>query len=708
MSATDAPRDKPAHAPSVRWWASPWFAAAVGAVCSLNTLWNDFTYDDISLVRENARIRTLAEPASIWLSDWWKLPNRERGMVSPDRDLLYRPLTLFTFALDYALSGLRPAGYHAVNIGLHALCCALVCLLARRLFDSELVAGVSALLFAVHPVHAEAVASIVGRAELLSALFLLLGLLALLSERRGLWRILLACAAFAAALLAKETAVCYLPVALLVMHFTQSGRNSPRRWLSRAALLLIPIALYLALRAYALGGHLIRTGESSVVLNPLHSGDVSTANRVFGAFSVLGHYARLLVAPVDLSCDYGLATFDPASGATGITILGMAACLVLAVGVADYISRFRRRPRPLALLAAIFITSYALISNTVLLIGVSVAERLMYWPSVPACLAAGVMAAWLGRHARSRQRVLAALGVVGLVAFGLRTVTRNADWRNNRTLFEADARAHPENVQLSTALARLILYDADHADNEKDRTRLLDEADRLLNGALSRLPRFALALRHRGEVELLRGRPEAARSYFEQVLQLNPADPIAWAYLADLGGRPVDDLGQLEAVVADDPDNAAARVTLGRALLAAGRADAAVAQFRAAVSIAPDAADIARALAEVLVTLGLRDEAREAYQRLVVLAPNDWASHANLTALLANSDPDAALVHAIRAHELAPTEWRAKHNLAEAYALFDRNAEAAAMLREAVALLPEGHPALPAIRERIAALQGGG
>src|SRR5262245_17235890 len=159
----------------------PWLPALLGALCYLNTLGNGFAYDDNSIVRLNPLIHSLGDWRSIWLRDWWYSQGEQGGgLTDPSRDRLYRPLTTFSFALNYAVHGLHPAGFHAVNVALHAGVCALVWLLGRRLFDDLNVASIAAVIFAVHPIHAEPVAGLVGRAEILATLFMLLGLVALL------------------------------------------------------------------------------------------------------------------------------------------------------------------------------------------------------------------------------------------------------------------------------------------------------------------------------------------------------------------------------------------------------------------------------------------------------------------------------------------------------------------------------------------------
>ena len=239
-------------------WCSAWLAFAIAIFCYANSLFNDFTYDDEYIVRTNPNIRSLADVRSIWLTDWWYYAGAEDGLApelrDPARDRLYRPLTIFSLALNYAVHGLNPVGYHAVNVLLHGMVTILVWKFADRLFRKPRIAGVAALLFAVHPIHAEAVANVVGRAELLAALFLLVGLLALLPKSGPLTieRAILAGLSGFAALLAKETAICFPFLAAIVLWWRNRERGPQRRnirtEIAVAAGILPAIAAYFAMR----------------------------------------------------------------------------------------------------------------------------------------------------------------------------------------------------------------------------------------------------------------------------------------------------------------------------------------------------------------------------------------------------------------------------------------------------------------------------
>lgn len=166
----------------------------VCVACYWNSAQCELVFDDISAVRDNKDLRSYTPLRNIFLNDFWGTPMRKEQSHKS-----YRPLTVLTFRFNYWLHELQPYGYHIVNMFLHIV----VCLLWRRVCRLLLLhcAGavgasttvliqrcnmlrintcsfLAALLFAVHPIHTEAVTGVVGRAELLSSIFYLSAFLA--------------------------------------------------------------------------------------------------------------------------------------------------------------------------------------------------------------------------------------------------------------------------------------------------------------------------------------------------------------------------------------------------------------------------------------------------------------------------------------------------------------------------------------------------
>ena len=136
-------------------------AATICAVmCGLiyfNSLDLTFSFDDTRAVLQNADIRTNETSwLDMILNDFWGTL-----MSSPDSHKSYRPLTVATFRLNYMLHELQPLGYHFVNVLLHSAVCYLYVLLCGVVFSEVWPALIAGLLFAVHPIHTEAVSHII-------------------------------------------------------------------------------------------------------------------------------------------------------------------------------------------------------------------------------------------------------------------------------------------------------------------------------------------------------------------------------------------------------------------------------------------------------------------------------------------------------------------------------------------------------------------
>ena len=149
-------------------------AAAAAILSSANSLHGDYVIDDHSAVRTNGDLRPETPLRSLLTHDFWGRP-----LDAPMSNKSYRPLTVLSFRLNFVLHGLEVFGYHLGNVLLHAACTALVYVTCMQLLapGDAVAARIASLAFAVHPVHAEAVASIVGRAEGLCCVFYLLCLL---------------------------------------------------------------------------------------------------------------------------------------------------------------------------------------------------------------------------------------------------------------------------------------------------------------------------------------------------------------------------------------------------------------------------------------------------------------------------------------------------------------------------------------------------
>jgi len=175
-------------------------AIVLVAICFGNSLPNGFILDDYPIVAVNPAIRTVS-PVDNLMSPYW---GEHSGAG------IYRPLTIFSFSLEYPLWHRWAGGYRLTNLLLHAINGLLLFVIARGLLQSFPAACATAALYLAHPVHTEPVVGLAGRSELLAALFFLL---AWMWFRQG--RTVLCAVAFLFSLLSKENAI-VLPAVLVL------------------------------------------------------------------------------------------------------------------------------------------------------------------------------------------------------------------------------------------------------------------------------------------------------------------------------------------------------------------------------------------------------------------------------------------------------------------------------------------------------------
>ncbi|XP_042869657.1 protein O-mannosyl-transferase TMTC2-like, partial [Penaeus japonicus] len=144
-----------------------------GVLVYVNGLSGDFVHDDVSAIKTNPDVLATTPLSHVFLNDYWGKP-----MSDPLSHKSYRPLTILTFRMNHAMFGLRPLGFHLMNVLLHSSVCLLMTRLLLRLLRLPQGTVLSAgLLFATHPIHSEAVTGLVGRADVLASIFFLAAIL---------------------------------------------------------------------------------------------------------------------------------------------------------------------------------------------------------------------------------------------------------------------------------------------------------------------------------------------------------------------------------------------------------------------------------------------------------------------------------------------------------------------------------------------------
>jgi hypothetical protein len=422
----------------------PWLVAGVAIAVYVNAIANGFALDDEAIVAHNPLVHSLAGLGRAWTSPYW--PD------APANISLYRPVTIATYAIEWVVWHGHPAGFHLVNVLLHAGVSALVVMLMLRLGASTAGAALGGLLFAIHPVHVEAVAGIVGRAEVLMTLLVVIACLVHLErDWPRVVRWLIAAACYFAALLTKESAVA-LPLLLLIVDAVDRTRRETmvKRVVDDAPLYLLlagAFVFYLLLRHSVLGVY----GGTNVAAGLEQA---SVATRLATAMRVWLDYARLMLFPRDLVADYSPNVIVPASW----TQPGVWAGLALGVAVMLSALILRRRAPWWAAGVAWFVAGMFIVSNVVIPVGIVLAERNFYLPSIAIAFVAAPIPEWIAARRRpALSRSVMALAAIVVAAAAVRTWTRTPVWRSTTTLLTDLAAHHPESYRAQSFLGDLAM-----------------------------------------------------------------------------------------------------------------------------------------------------------------------------------------------------------------------------------------------------------
>ena len=490
---------------SWRFWGGPLLCGIVLLVFA-NSFSAGLPLDNRGLILQDSRIRAAsAENLSqiFGHSYWW--PRGGSG--------LYRPFTTLTYLFNYTIlgDGERASGYHLLNLLLHLLNVLLVYALGLKLIRDFWPSFFVAALWAVHPVLTESVTNIVGRADLLAAAAVLGGFLLYLkgAESSGLRRFL--CFAglstvTAIGVYSKESAVMIVGIIVLYEILWWRDRRVPLILGCLAA--FIPIQVMLYQRSQAL-----RSDPPAIF--PFTDNPLVTANfwqAKLTVFKVMAYYLRQAVWPLKLSADYSYRQIPLASGSLQDWLSWIAVVAALFLVLLAY-----RRDRLIFFMALFAAINFLPASNLFFAFGTIMAERLLYLPLVGVIGGLVLCVFAVASHFHSPRPAPIVLTAV-ICLFAIRTIVRNADWRDDLSLAQASVQSSPNSFKSHRMLAE-ALYAADPS--QVNLSQVLVEAERSL-AILNDVPdnqNTAEIYRFTGDCYIARGdqlggsSAEAARCY---------------------------------------------------------------------------------------------------------------------------------------------------------------------------------------------------
>lgn len=413
---------------------------AVALIAHAASLIDGFVFDDTSAITANPLVQAPSPWPHLLTADFW---GRQGSAVGPRT---WRPLVTLDFWIDQHAGNGRPVIFHAGNLVWHALAALMLALALARVTRRIRFACVAASIFAVLAVDGEAVASLVGRADVMAAAFAF--------ATWSLWRRRPAAAAatFFCALVCKESALVW-PVFLVAAERLAAPDDpaapspddpappSPTTKLRRSplvqyALAAVAAAVYLAGRAHAVGGAF--AAHVSANNNPLV--EASLPVRVWTSMRLLLLALRLILLPLNSSADYSAAELMPDRRFAVEPLIGLVALVLI---VAAAIAWRRQRPL-LALAATLFLVAWLPVSNALVALPTIFAERLLYLPAAGAALAMAVLLDGAWRQRRALACVAGGILVAGNLALD---VAADRMWHDELRLFATTVEVSPRSAR---------------------------------------------------------------------------------------------------------------------------------------------------------------------------------------------------------------------------------------------------------------------
>ena len=412
---------------------------------SLAGITNQFAQDDFGIILKNDAVHHLGHGLRFFAEPYWPPP------LPPE---LYRPLALLWYAVEWAAGGGSPLVFRIASYLLYAAACLAVFRLARVALPAAGALAVAAL-FAVHPVHVEAVALAVNQGELWVALLSCLAVYQYVAARRAgpLRRgtVLGIGALYLVACFFKENAIILPGLLIGAEAFLVTG--IPLRARVRAAgglylLLLLAGLGFLALRTAVLGDL-----RGTVIADALAPQDL--AGRALTMLTVVPHWFRLLFWPADLQGDYSPSEIV----AREVWVTDAALGLLLILGTVILALLARRRAPAISFGIVWMAVALVPVHNVLVPTGVVLAERTLFLPSVGAMLVLGGLGAAVLERASGSTRVLLASVTGLLLVLGLyRSATRHPDWSDMFNYWYVTAnRDAPKSFRAHHALGEMYL-----------------------------------------------------------------------------------------------------------------------------------------------------------------------------------------------------------------------------------------------------------
>ncbi|MEE9438302.1 MAG: tetratricopeptide repeat protein [Saprospiraceae bacterium] len=618
-----------------------WIVFIAAFLLYANTITHDYTQDDAIVIYDNMyTTQGVSGIPGLLTKDTFYGFFKTEGKAKLVAGGRYRPLTPIMFALEYEMFGRSPKTGHLINIFLYSLLCMLIyntllILLKPRFFDQKgfyVFILIASLLFAVHPIHTEAVANIKGRDEIMSMMGAILGLyFSLRYYDSGYNKYLIGIfVAFFLGLMSKETTITFLAVIPLSIYFFRN--DGFKKLIKPLGTLLAATLVFLAIRFSVLG---LDFGGTPMELmnNPFLKIDgnayvpFSFAEKSATIIFTLGKYILLLLFPHPLTHDYYPRHIEMMSFGSWKVILS--ALLYVGMAIVGIIGIKNKKIISYGILY--FLITVSIVSNIVFPIGTNMSERFMFMPSLGFCLIIGyfIFQAVKNWDTKKTFIVLAPLFVV----YSFKTVTRNNVWKNDFTLFTTDVKTSTNSAKVLNAAGGALVAESNKTKNNLEKSKMLNQAIPYLEKALTIHPNYRNAALILGNAYFYKKDFDNAIKSYEQVLRISPNNKDASKNLAialrDAGRNAGEIKGDIpkaqsylkRSLALNDSDVETNRL-LGITYGMMGDHQKAISYFETVVKLSPDIAVSYVNLGKAYQNFGDEASARIAFHKALELDPN--------------------------------------------------------------------------------------
>lgn len=602
-----------------------------------------------------------------------------------------RPVTNFSFALNYYIGGYRVQGYHLVNLMIHITAGFLLFLLVKLTLalagegddrrNIYLISLLAALLWLVHPLCTQSVTYIVQRMNSLVSMLYLLSLVIYIYARieqqdsspglrpKVIVLFFLSALAGVVALGSKENAA-MLPVTILVYEWF-FFRQLSRSWLKRALPVVGVIVLFIFTLAWLYtDGHVFER-----IVGGYGNRDFTLTQRLLTQPRVILHYLSLIVYPdpnrLVLDYNFPLSTsfFSP-----HITIYAIL-CIVGFIGIAMFIAQKER----IISFCLIWFFLNLLIESTIIPLEM-VYEHRTYLPSM------GLITIFVMLIFRfARNAVISTACVVGVcILFTVWTIQRNSVWRDPVALWESNLSKYPNDSRVHANLGSAYYEFGD-----------IDKAEASYELAVKLQPTNKGVLKNLGVIALRQGDIELAKSYFNASLKQDKRfSPtlleLGWVYMREEQFAEAEKIFKklLQNVLGPDVREKV-NMYLAQINLRMGRYDEAEAAMSNITSVGTGETEKYLLSAELSLKTGKNTEAIRYYERAILSDQHLWEAHYNIARLYSQQgDEQKAEKHYKLALQSMPAALPVRYNYANAILRQERYAEAVAEYTQLIHNIP--------------------